>query len=829
MPQIDPDLYRRDLSLGPPANVRLSVIDIAPERPVRTILFLHGFGGEALQWQYQLWEFSDNSRVIAPDLRGHGLSDKPLSSYAMPELLEDIALALDILEVRGPLVVVGHSFGAAIAVELVHRFPERVARLVLIAGSGEYRLGAVFHNLLKLPNAVMRVAGPFTRQWLKAPPVVLKRFYHNNMRDWHGWQMLRSLPCPTLVIRGNRDRILNPEHFEEVARVVPDCEEVDVSASAHLVMLERRDAVNRAIESFVAGRKHRWRDDDDVRELAALHRDRPWLSQYESNVPRTIAIPRVPLYQLLQSAAQRFPLRPVIFFQRARLTYRRIDQETNRFANALRGMGVRPGDRVMVLLPNLPQTVVAIYGALKAGATAVLTSPRTDRAELLRELRETDTQVLVLLTNEHALAQAALAETGVRHIIFTNVKDYLPVIDWIRFSLFRERQEGHALPERPAGNQHLMRLMLYLHSAAPPAETPMPDSLAVIQFTGGTTSQPKGVMLSHRNLVANTLQNRHWISDADEGRERLLSVLPFTHSYGLTTALNVPISLGATMVLLPQFQLTEVLHTIRRTRPTLFPGVPRMYMAIANFPGVRRFGISTIRACLSGAAPLPVDVQESFEKLTRGRLVEGYGLTEASPVTHATPIHGRRKSGSIGVPLPNTEARIIDLASGQDLPPGQVGELAVRGPQVMQGYWGDQAATRRAINPDGWLLTGDVAQMDEQGFFYIISRKADMWYPGKPGEMAFPRDVEEVLFEIPQIEEAAVVAIANRPVAFVIARRNRPTTAAVRAYCERRLPPYLIPDAFIFVDNLPRNFIGKVIRRELIQLFKDIRSDTPTE
>ncbi|RPI33856.1 MAG: hypothetical protein EHM70_04755 [Chloroflexota bacterium] len=329
-------------------------------------------------------------------------------------------------------------------------------------------------------------------------------------------------------------------------------------------------------------------------------------------------------------------------------------------------------------------------------------------------------------------------------------------------------------------------------------------------------------MLSHRNLMANALQTRHWMPDAREGQERVLSVVPISHAYGLTAALNMPVAVGATMILKARFEVADVLHAIKSYRPTIFPGVPQMYLAIENYPGVRRFGVSSIKACISGSAPLPVEVQEAFEKLTRGRLVEGYGLTEASPVTHANPLEGTRKIGSIGIPLPSTEARVVDLRKGrQVVPTGQIGELAVRGPQVMVGYWKNPRATRRTLRPGGWLLTGDVAQEDAEGYFRIIARKADMWYPSKPGNPAFPRDVEEVLFEVPQVKEAVVVAIAGQPFAFVIAKGERPSAESLVAYCKRRLPTELVPRLVIFVDDFPRTFIGKVLRRELARRFRE--------
>jgi long-chain acyl-CoA synthetase len=350
----------------------------------------------------------------------------------------------------------------------------------------------------------------------------------------------------------------------------------------------------------------------------------------------------------------------------------------------------------------------------------------------------------------------------------------------------------------------------------------LPEELAVIQYTGGTTGQAKGVMLSHRNLVANALQTRHWLPGAVEGRERFLCVVPIFHSYGLTTALNVPVSLGAAMILKTQFQVLDTLKTIRRYEPTIFPGVPNMYVAINNYRGVRKYGIQSIKACISGSAPLPVEVQEAFEKLTKGRLVEGYGLTEASPVTHSNPLDGVRKVGTIGIPIPSTEAVVFDLANrNKEVKSGQIGELAVRGPQVMMGYWKDPGATREVLTADGWLLTGDVAQVDEEGYTRIVARKADLWYPStlkkKP---AFPRDVEEVIYEIPQVKEVAVTAIAGRPFAFVIAGKERTTPSAVIEYCKRRLPPHLVPRFVIFMEDFPRTFIGKVLRRELAKRYE---------
>lgn len=822
---IDLELYRHEVRVSSDPLVRLSAIDISPDRPQRTFVFLHGFGGQALQWQYQLRRFAAQNRVIALDLRGHGLSDKPAGGYDMPAIQSDLATALGILKVAGPVVLVGHSFGGAIASEFALAHPERIEALILMATAAEFRLNWLYRLGLHLPNWLLRIVGLFTRGWLSAPPHALKPFYLNNLSRWKGWDKFRALQAPTLVIRGHRDLVFERPMFEEVARAIPAAEEVDIGVSGHMVMLERREAVDRAIERFLGGESRRsWRDERPAAAAIgreALRRERPWLAHYEPGVPYTIGVPNIPLHHLLRSAARRFPLRPAILFEGSRMSYRRLNHEVNRFANALIGLGIGKGARVVLLLPNLPQMIVGLYGTLKAGATAVFTLPMTEPEELIRQVKEVEAGVLVTLNLWAGLARQIQANTDLPFVILTDPADCLSLPKRL---ISRWRNRGLSL----AGAIRWRRWLAGQSRRSPTVEV-APQDLAVIIYTGGTTAQAKGVMLSHRNLVANALQTRHWLPDARQGKERFLCVLPFSHSYGLTTALNVPMALGATMIIKPQFQVADVLRAIKRHRPTIFPGVPNMYVAINNFRGVRRYGISSIKACISGSAPLPVEVQEAFEKLTRGRLVEGYGLTEASPVTHANPLDGYRKVGSIGIPLPSTEAAVVDLVRGRkEVPTGQIGELALRGPQVMMGYWNAPSATREVLSDDGWLLTGDVAQMDEEGYFRIIARKADMWYPARPGKPAglsrakpaFPRDVEEVIYEIPQVKETAVVAVAGQPIAFVIAGRERPTAEAVIAYCKRRLPPDLVPRLVIFLDDFPRTFIGKVLRRELAKRYE---------
>lgn len=814
--EIDLELYRREVRVASGPLVRLSAIDVSPDYPRRTIVFLHGFGGQAIQWRYQLQKFSRENRVIALDMRGHGVSDKPASSYSMDEIQSDLRNALEALGVTEPFILVGHSFGGAVAAEFAFNHPDRVDKLILMATAGEFKLNPFFRFALNLPVAVLQAIGPFTHEWLSAPPQVLNPWYHNNLSKWYGWEIFESIEVPTLIVRGHRDYIFESPLFERVTKAIPGAEEADIGVSGHLVMLERHEAVNRAIERSLEGDTKSWRETIQSQASAsrdALRHARPWLVHYENGVPYTIGVPRVPLHQILRSAVRRFPKRAAIQFEGQAISYRRLNREANRFANALLALGLVKGARVAHLLPNVPQMVIGFYGTLKAGGVAVFVPPVDQPEEMIRQIKEAEPTVLVTFSQWAGLAQRMQAETKIPHLVLADAADYLPPLKAL---LARWRNRGLNLPMAL-----LWRNWLDGESDKSPAVEVSPDDLAAIQYTGGTTAEAKGVMLSHRNLVANTLQTRQWMPTAREGHERFLCALPFSHSYGLTATLNVPVALGATLILKPTFNVAEILKAIKQFRPTIFPGVPSMYVAINNFRGVRGYGLSSIRACISGSAPLPVEVQEAFEKLTKGRLVEGYGLTEAAPITHANPLDGMRKVGSIGIPLPSTEARIVDLKSAKkEVEAGQIGELAIRGPQVMLGYWRNPKATHKTITGDGWLLTGDVAMCDTDGYFRIVARKADLWYPEKPGNPAFPRDVEEVLYEIPQVKEAAVVAIAGAPIAFVIGTKERPSSESILAYCNRRLPPTLVPRFIVFLDDFPRTFIGKVLRRELAKHYE---------
>ncbi|MCA9944616.1 MAG: alpha/beta fold hydrolase [Anaerolineales bacterium] len=822
--QLDLELYREEAQVE--TGVQISYIHIAPERPLRTIVFIHGFGGRARQWRYQIEEFAIHNEVIALDLRGHGRSSRPGHGYEMDRLLADIMAVLRRCDVNRPFVLAGHSYGVAIATEFAWQYPERVSHLVLVAGAGEYSILPAYKAMFRLPEPLLRLLQPIANRVMDASLYALQELYLHNMLHWRGWDKFPELKPATMVILGNKDHVLPQSAFERVGELVPEGSEViNVGVSAHMVMLERRDAVNRAIERFLEGETaapnhSRWRSDAEAGGRGGLLAERPWLASYETAVPPTIDIPRLPLTRLMDRAWRRFPNRPALRFMGYTLRYRSLSAQAGRFANGLLSLGVKKGTRIMLLLPNVPHLVIAYYGTLRIGGIVVMANPLDPAAELVRQANASGAEVLVTLGRFGETAVQVKAQSSVRHVVYARIADYLPLAKKVAARLLPGQRTADHEPAPGSSSDFVWSRWLRKFRPQPPKIEVRAEDTAVIQFTSGTTGTPKGIMLSHYNLVANTMQVRLWLTDVRDGQEVVLCVVPFSHVYGMTSAMNIAVSIGGSMVLLPRFDAEEVLQAIRRYKPTLFPGVPSMYVALNNFPGVRKFGIESIRACISGAAPLPIEVKETFEKLTKGKLVEGYGLSEASPVTHSNPIIGRHKVGSIGLPLPSTEARIVDLKTGRPLAAGQIGELVIRGPQVMRGYWQDDAATKKVIDKDGWLHTSDVARMTEDGYFQIISRRQDSWQ-GEDSALAFPRDVEEVIYELPEVREVVVVGIANQPVAFVsLKEKTRLPAKTIISFCQRRLPPSQVPRLVIFVKDFPRSFIGKVLRRELVSQYE---------
>ena len=553
--------------------------------------------------------------------------------------------------------------------------------------------------------------------------------------------------------------------------------------------------------------------------------ERPWLRFYEEGVPRTIEVPDLTLPEALDRTVDRFPDRVALrFFLDARLptptlTWARLRERSQRFATALFQLGVRKGDRVAIMLPNCPELVVAFYGALRIGAIPVNTNPMYVAREMREQFGDSGCETLVLLDQFFPRLREIHAATRVRRVIVVDVTEGLP---WPARTLARWAQSRRGERARvPAETDvSFFHELVQAYPPTPPGASLLPTDIALLQYTGGTTGTPKGAMLTHRNLASNAAQARSWFPRLRDGHEVILGVVPLFHAYGLLSVLLLGVSAGAEMVLLPRPRpLDIVLEALHRFRPTLFPGVPTLYAGIIDHPRVGEYELRTGTQCLSGAASLPARVVERFEALTGGRLVEGYGLTETSPLTHGNPIHGERRAGSVGVPVPGTDARVVDLATGERLPPGSEGELEVRGPQVMLGYWKRPAETAEMIH-DGWLRTGDICRMDADGWFYVVDRRKDMI--DASGFKVFPREVEEVLLMHPAVQEAVVAGVPDAyrgetVKAFVVLRAGQGASAEeIADFCRLHLAAFKIPRQVEFRAELPKSLVGKYLRRVLV-------------
>lgn len=558
--------------------------------------------------------------------------------------------------------------------------------------------------------------------------------------------------------------------------------------------------------------------------------DKPWTKFYEPGVPKTMAIPDITLVDIFDQAVRENPDGAAISFFGARLTYREFGQHVQQLALAFSRLGVQAGDRVAIVLPNIPQYPIVHFAALKIGAILVPTNPLYVEREFKHQFNNSGAETVVVLDFLLPRIEKIKNETGLKNIIVTSIHDHLPPLLKLLYPLKARRQGTWVKVGRGPGIHFYLELLSEKFPLALPAVSVKPEDTAIFLYTGGTTGVSKGAVLSHRNLVANVLQTRSWFTQCHDGKEGLLCALPFFHSYGLTTGLHMAVLIRSTMVLVPNPRdIRTILKTIQKTRATMFAGVPTLYVAINNFPDISKYDISSIKACVSGSAPLPLQVAKKFEAITGGKLVEGYGLSEASPVTHVNPLNGKRKEGSIGVPVPNTDAMIVDPDTRSPLPINEVGELAVRGPQVMQGYWKLDEETEKVLK-EGWLYTGDMAKMDEDGYFYIVDRKKEMIIAG--GFNIFPREIEEVLYEHPSILEAAVIGAPDEyrgetVKAFIVCKKGETLTPEeVIQFCRQRLASFKVPRLIEFRDSLPKSNIGKVLKRALIEDQQKGRSET---
>jgi len=527
--------------------------------------------------------------------------------------------------------------------------------------------------------------------------------------------------------------------------------------------------------------------------------NKPWLKKYPEGARPNIEYPELSMPDLLDNVARDFPDRKAIIFEGVEITYRVLSGMVSAFATALRKLGVSKGDRVALMTPNSPHYIVGFYAIQKLGAIVVQVNPMYVERELEHILNDSGAEVII--------AYDAL------YPVIKSVRDVTPLEHVILFSL-----------GQPAGTAdekclHAEQLLQENPPLTEKVDIDVVNDVAVFQYTGGTTGVSKGAMLTHRNIAANALQMTEWITNCEYGQETVLSVLPFFHVYGLTCGLNFPVVNAATMVILPRFEIEKVMQTIKSYRPTIFPGVPTMYIAVNNFPHARDYGVDSIKGCISGSAPLPVEVASKFEELTGGYLVEGYGLSETSPITNCNPFLGERRVGSIGLPFPDTEVKIVDVETGEkEISTGEEGELIARGPQCMKGYWNMPEETAHALR-NGWVYTGDIGKMDEDGYFYIVDRKKDMIVAG--GFNIYPREIEEVLFEHPKVREAIVAGIPDpyrgeTVKAYVVLKEGETgTEEEVINYCRDKLAKYKLPRQVEFRAELPKTIVGKILRRKL--------------
>lgn len=552
--------------------------------------------------------------------------------------------------------------------------------------------------------------------------------------------------------------------------------------------------------------------------------ERPWLDVYPDEIPQSIVYDEKPLHEFLIESASKFETKNALHFMGKDIKFSELLEHAQKFAHFLQQRGFKKGDRLASMLPNTPQAVIAYYGTLMAGGVVVQVNPLYTERELEYQLKDSGAEFIVCLDILVPRVTNVVPKTDLKHVIVSAIKDYLPFPKNLIYPFIQKREYNMSVDIKETDSLHLWKSILNGTSIHYEKVDVNPrEDLALIQYTGGTTGSPKGVMLTHYNLVSNVNMITHWMYKLEENNEVVLGVLPFFHVYGMTTVMNLSVIFGAKMILLPKFDAVEVLKTIEKLKPTVFPGAPTIYIGLLNHPDIDKYDLSSIKACISGSAPLPLEVQQNFEAVTGGRLVEGYGLTESSPVTHANLVWDKRINGSIGLPWPDTDAKIIDNQTFEEKAVGEVGELAVKGPQIMKGYWNNKEETEKVLK-DGWLLTGDLAYMDEEGFFYVVDRKGDMIIAA--GYNIYPREVEEVLFEHDSIQEAAVMGVSHpyrgeTVMAVVVVKEGQHVTEEqLNKYCRKNLAAYKVPRIYKFVDELPKTTVGKVLKKDLIEAYE---------
>jgi long-chain acyl-CoA synthetase len=523
------------------------------------------------------------------------------------------------------------------------------------------------------------------------------------------------------------------------------------------------------------------------------------MAQYPDSISSTIPNPEKNLVEILQETTARYPANNALSFYGRKITYQQLLGLSQGFTSSLQQNQVQKGDRVALMLPNCPQYVISYYGVLGAGAIVTQVNPMSVERELEYILNDSGAETIVVMDAFYPRVKTVQPRTNLKTIIVVSLQpsgqDFTPDCSFETFLA--------------DGNGKVEPVLIELE-----------HDIAVLQYTGGTTGRSKGAMLTHRNIAANVLQSYEFFKNEFElGKERCLTVIPLFHVFGMTACMNLTIFTGGESILLPRFELEEVLNTIKNEQPTTFPGVPTMYVAITNHPRAEEYGINSIKTCNSGSAPMPVELLREFERKTGAKILEGYGLSEASPTTHCNPPFADRKPGSVGIGMPSTEYKIVDVATGlEEVPVGELGEVIIKGPQIMKGYWNMPEETAHTLR-DGWLYTGDIAKVDEDGYLYIVDRKKDLIIAS--GFNIYPRDIEEVLYEHPAVQEAVVIGVPDPyrgedVKAFVVLKGGQTANEEeLIQYCKQNMAAYKVPRNVEFREQLPKTQVGKILRRAL--------------
>jgi long-chain acyl-CoA synthetase len=535
--------------------------------------------------------------------------------------------------------------------------------------------------------------------------------------------------------------------------------------------------------------------------------DRPWFNYYDAGVPQNLAYPSITVQEMFEESARKYPDHPCTIFRGATITYREMDELTDRLAAGLATSGLQKGDRVGLLMPNIPQFVIAYFGILKAGGVVVATNPLYVKKEILYQINDAGAEIMVVMNSHYDLLKSIQSQTKVRMLIVTGTAN-------------EQQIDSIMSPE----DVSLEALISRFEPSDRPTLEVFPDDIALFQYSGGTTGISKGAIALHRNLIANTIQFCHWMVNVQVGIEVVLMAIPLFHVYGMVLGMLVGIRMGAALVMVPNARdMPDLLGNLQHYKATIFPGVPTLFNAINRYmeAAKEQFQLSTLKVCISGSSPLMRETKEKFEAYSGGKLVEGYGLSEAPTASHCNPILGENRYGSIGLPIPDVDAQIVSLEDGRTvLPPGEIGELIIRSPQVMAGYHNRQSEIEQALQ-EGWLYTGDIARMDEDGYFYIVDRKKDLIKPG--GFQVWPREVEEIILAYPKVQE---VGVAGVPDAFrgetvkawvVLKPGETCSEEEIREFCKQEMAPFKVPALVEFRNELPKSTVGKILRRELVR------------